>query len=253
MPALPGQGPASEGSAGGRGDTHHGCVLAGNYKYKYKYNYKHKHKVSLQAILAKARQGGSFGDLLPDMVWEEKNVVKREKLEEEDAEEREAKKRIKTNDDGGDIKAITLDDVMFEEELYDRFSDEEDEHEETEKEINEQVLENKGDAEASIVDSSQKPAPRAPFLLFSTLNSEPQGLSEDEDTNNGTSNAVAEKSNVVHENPMKAVVKLRMTSVKEGMMVKVEEEEVEKEMEEERRARSTSPWMASKLHPLLSV
>ena len=202
--------------------------------------------------MTKARQGGSFGDLLPDMVWEEKNVVKREKLEEEDAEEKEAKKRIKTNDDGGDIKAITLDDVMFEEELYDRFSDEEDEgeEEETEKEINEQVLENKGDAEtSSIVDSSQKPAPRAPFLLFSTLNSEPQWLSENEDTNNGTSNAVAEKSNVVHENPMKAVVKLRMTSVKEGMMVKVEEEE----MEEERRARSTSPWMASKLHPLLSV
>ena len=176
--------------------------------------------------------------------------MKREKLEEEDAEEREAKKRINTNDDGGDIKAITLDDVMFEEELYDRFSDEEDEGEETEKEINEQVFENKGNAEASIVDSSQKPAPRAPFLLFSTLNSEPQWLSENEDTNNefGTSNAVAEKSNVVHENPMKAVVKLRMTSVKEGMMVKVEEEVVE-----ERRARSTSPWMASKLHPLLSV
>ena len=181
--------------------------------------------------------------------------MKREKLEEEDAEEREAKKRIKTNDDGGDIKAITLDDVMFEEELYDRFSDEEDEgeEEEMEKEINEQVLENRGDAEASIVDSSQKPAPRAPFLLFSTLNSEPQGLSEDEDTNNGTSNAVAEKSNVVHENPMKAVVKLRMTSVKEGMMVKVEEEVVVDKEVEERRARSTSPWMASKLHPLLSV
>ena len=225
-----------------------------------KYNYKHKHKVSLQAILAKARQGGSFGDLLPDMVWEEENVVKRERLEEKDAEEKQAKKRIKTNDDGGDIKAITLDDVMFEEELYDRFSDEEDEgeEEEMEKEINEQVLENRGDAEASIVDSSQKPAPRAPFLLFSTLNSEPQWLSEDEDTNNGTSNAVAEKSNVVHENPMKAVVKLRMTSVKEGMMVKVEEEvvvdkEVVEEMVKERRARSTSPWMASKLHPLLSV
>ena len=183
--------------------------------------------------------------------------MKREKLEEEDAEEKEAKKRMKTNDDGGDIKPITLDDVMFEEELYDRFSDEEDEHEEeeTEKEINEQVLEDKGDAEASIVDSSQKPAPRAPFLLFSTLNSEPQGLSENEDTNNefGTSNAVAEKSNVVHENPMKAVVKLRMTSVKEGMMVKVEEEVVDKAKVEERRARSTSPWMASKLHPLLSV
>ena len=204
--------------------------------------------------MAKARQGGSFGDLLPDMTWEE-TAVKRERLEEEDAEEKEAKKRIKTNDDGGDIKAITLDDVMFEEELYDRFSDEEDEGEEDqmEKEINEQVLENKGDAEASIVDSSQKPAPRAPFLLFSTLNSEPQGLSEDEDTNNGTSNVVAEKSNVVHENPMKAVVKLRMTSVKEGMMVKVEEV-VDKEAKvEERRARSTSPWMASKLHPLLSV
>ena len=26
--------------------------------------------VTLQAILAKARQGGSFGDLLPDMIWE---------------------------------------------------------------------------------------------------------------------------------------------------------------------------------------
>ena len=204
--------------------------------------------------MAKARQGGSFGDLLPDMTWEETGV-KRERLEEEDAEEKEAKKRIKTNDDGGDIKPITLDDVMFEEELYDRFSDEEDEGKEDqiEKEINEQVLENKGDAEASIVDSSQKPAPRAPFLLFSTLNSEPQGLSEDEDTSNGTSNAVAEKSNVVHENPMKAVVKLRMTSVKEGMMVKVEEEVVVDKEVEERRARSTSPWMASKLHPLLSV
>ena len=201
--------------------------------------------------MAKARQGGSFGDLLPDMTWEE-TAVKRERLEEEDAEEKEAKKRIKTNGDGGDIKAITLDDVMFEEELYDRFSDEEDEgeEEETEKEINEQVLEKKGDAEASIVGSSEKP--RAPFLLFSTLNSEPQWLSEDEDTNNGTSNAVAEKSNVVHENPMKAVVKLRMTSVKEGMMVKVKEV-MDKEMVEERRARSTSPWMASKLHPLLSV
>ena len=111
--------------------------------------------------MAKARQGGSFGDLLPDMVWEEKNVVKREKLEEEEgAEEKEAKKRMKTNDDGGDIKPITLDDVMFEEELYDRFSDEEDEHEEeeTEKEINEQVLENKGDAEASIVDNNAEEA-----------------------------------------------------------------------------------------------
>ena len=41
-----------------------------------------KTDVSLQEILAKARQGGSFGDLLPDMTWEP-GRVKRERLEEQ--------------------------------------------------------------------------------------------------------------------------------------------------------------------------
>ena len=214
-----------------------------------------KTDVSLEAILAKARQGGSFADLLPDMIWEE-TKVKRERLEEE--EERESKKRIKLidgEDTGVDIKPITLDDVMFEEELYDRFSDEDDEEEEKgEEDISEKVLEKETVVENTEAKKVVAPPPQASFILFSTLNTEPDFLSENEDEDIELV-TIKEASNAVLENPVKTVVKLRMTSVKEGMMEKVvEEENMVEEVEEKRRSRSTSPWMASsKLYPLLSL
>ena len=69
---------------------------------------------TFQAILTKARQGGSFGDLLPEEVLEDRLKVNRERL---GGEGKEINKRVKLEDASVDVGPTSLDDVMFEEEL----------------------------------------------------------------------------------------------------------------------------------------
>ena len=60
--------------------------------------------------MTKARQGGSFGDLLPEEVLEDHHTVNRERLGEEG---KEINKRVKLENASAGVGLTSLDDVMF--------------------------------------------------------------------------------------------------------------------------------------------
>ena len=187
---------------------------------------------TFQAILTKARQGDSFGDLLPEEVLENRNTGKRERLGEEG---NEINKRVKLENATTDVGPTSLDDVMFEEELFDRFSDDEDD-----KEVKKEATEERS-LESQDSKRSHSP-PLAPFVLFSTLNTGPP-----------TSLKEAIQP-IPAGSPVKTVVKLKMSSAKEVVMEKMEVEgHKEKENSTNTLVTSSSdiPWIAtSKMQPL---
>ena len=185
--------------------------------------------------MTKARQGGSFGDLLLKEVLEDHHTVNRERLGEEGEE---INKRVKLENASADVGPTSLDDVMFEEELFDRFSDDEDDDKVKKEATEERSLESQDPKRSNST-------PLAPFVLFSTLNREPP-----------TSLKEAIQP-IPAGSPVKTVVKLRMSSAKEVVMEKMDVEEVEGHKEEENSTNTlvTSsfdiPWIAtSKMQPL---
>ena len=176
--------------------------------------------------MTKARQGGSFGDLLPE-------EVNRERLGEEG---KEINKRVKLEDASADVGPTSLDDVMFEEELFDRFSDDEDDEEVKKEATEERSLESQDPKR------SNSP-PLAPFVLFSTLNT----------TGPPTSLKDAIQP-IPAGSPVKTVVKLKMSSAKEVVMEKMEVEGHKEEANSTNTLVTSSsdiPWTeTSKLQPL---
>ena len=186
--------------------------------------------------MTKARQGGSFGDLLPKEVLEDHHTVNRERLGKEG---KDINKRVKLEDASADVGPTSLDDVMFEEELFDRFSDDEDDDKVKKEATEERSLESQDPKR------SNSP-PLAPFVLFSTLNT------------TGPPTSLKEANQPIPAgSPVKTVVKLKMSSAKEVVMEKMEVEEVEGHKEEENSTNtlvtssSDIPWIAtSKMQPL---
>merc|ERR1712129_646960 len=172
--------------------------------------------VTLAAILATARTGGSFTDLLLVATGEAKVNRKRERSEEVETfnESKKMKRAEIVFDDVVDIKTEeasstddekllrsehfsiekpTIEEIMFEEELLDKFSDEDDEEEEMKD------------------DEPKQPG----FLIFSTLNSDiTEEVSDFEDDSDDELEIIEEKS---------TTIKLKMNSIKKEI-----EEEVGK-------------------------
>ena len=186
--------------------------------------------------MTKARQGGSFGDLLPEEVLEDRHTAKREILGEEG---KEINKRVKLENASAGVGPTSLDDVMFEEELFDRFSDDEDDDKVKKEATEERSLESQDPKR------SNSP-PLAPFVLFSTLNT------------TGPPTSLKEAIQPIPAgSPVKTVVKLKMSSAKEVVMEKMEVEEVEGHKDEESSTNtlvtssSDIPWIAtSKMQPV---